>query len=157
MSVQSLSRVRLFATPGTAVPYPSPTPRAYSNSCSLSLGMPSNHLILGWVCGVFWAGAPHLPSLALFLCSRLDVSVWLHCVSSTGTWAQQHSLSSLSFLTLIICALFLPLVFILARVLSVLSKCSQSLSLALLIFLIPLFCFIVFWSLFRPFYLAHNF
>ena len=35
-SVQSLSCVRLFATPWTAasrLPCPSPTPRAYSNSC----------------------------------------------------------------------------------------------------------------------------
>ena len=37
--VQSLSRVRLFATPWTATrrpPGPSPTPRVYSNSCPLS-------------------------------------------------------------------------------------------------------------------------
>ena len=35
-SVQSLSRVRLFAIQGlqhTILPCPSPTPRAYSNSC----------------------------------------------------------------------------------------------------------------------------
>ena len=37
-SVQSLSRVWLFATPWTAArpPYPSPTPRVYSNSCPVS-------------------------------------------------------------------------------------------------------------------------
>ena len=38
-SVQSLSRVRLFATPWpqhARLPYPSPTPRACSSSCSLS-------------------------------------------------------------------------------------------------------------------------
>ena len=38
-SVQSLSRIRLFATPWTAAHQASPpslTPRAYSNSCSLS-------------------------------------------------------------------------------------------------------------------------
>ena len=38
-SVQSLSCVRLFATPWTALarpPCPSPTPRAYSNTCLLS-------------------------------------------------------------------------------------------------------------------------
>ena len=38
-SVQSLSCVRLFATPWTAAhqpPSPSPTPRVYSNSCPLS-------------------------------------------------------------------------------------------------------------------------
>ena len=38
-SVQSLSRIRLFATPGlqhARPPCTSPTPRAYSNSCALS-------------------------------------------------------------------------------------------------------------------------
>ena len=38
-AVQSLSRVQLFATPGTAArqtPCPSPAPRACSNSCPLS-------------------------------------------------------------------------------------------------------------------------
>ena len=35
-SVQSLSRVRLFATPWIAADCPSPTPRVYSNSCPLS-------------------------------------------------------------------------------------------------------------------------
>ena len=38
-SVQSLSNVQLFATPWTAArqaPYPSPTPKVYSNSCPLS-------------------------------------------------------------------------------------------------------------------------
>ena len=49
-SVQSLSRVRLFATPEpqhTRPPCPSPTLRAYSNSRpSWTDIMPSNHLIL---------------------------------------------------------------------------------------------------------------
>ena len=51
-SVQSLSRVQLFAIHGlqhTRPPCPSPTPRACSNSCPSSWGcqvMPSNHLIL---------------------------------------------------------------------------------------------------------------
>ena len=45
-TVQSLSRVQLFATPWTAaprLPCPSPSPRVYPNSC---LVMPSNHVIL---------------------------------------------------------------------------------------------------------------
>ena len=51
ISVQSFSRVRLFALQPhepqhSRLPCPSPTPRAYSNSCPLSQWMPSNHLIL---------------------------------------------------------------------------------------------------------------
>ena len=45
-SVQLLSHVRLFVTPGlqhARLPRPSQPPRVYSNSCPL---MPSNHLIL---------------------------------------------------------------------------------------------------------------
>ena len=48
-SVQLLSHVQLFAIPWTAasrLPYPSPTPGAYSNSCPSCWKMPSNHLIL---------------------------------------------------------------------------------------------------------------
>ena len=49
-SVQLLNRVWLFVTPwmqNATLPCPSPTPRVYSNSCTLSwLVMPSNHLIL---------------------------------------------------------------------------------------------------------------
>ena len=47
-SVQSLSRVQLFVTPWTVawLPCPSPTPRAYSNSCPLESVIPPNHLIL---------------------------------------------------------------------------------------------------------------
>ena len=51
VSVQSFSCVRLFALQPhelqhARLPCPSPTPRAYSNSCPLSQWMPSNHLIL---------------------------------------------------------------------------------------------------------------
>ena len=49
-SVQSLSCLRLFATPWIAQharpPYPSPTPGVYTNSLSIQLVMSSNHLIL---------------------------------------------------------------------------------------------------------------
>ena len=49
-SVQfSHSVVWFFATPWTTArqgPCPSPTPRTYSNSCSLHQEMPSNHIIL---------------------------------------------------------------------------------------------------------------
>ena len=47
-SVQSLSRVRLqsYGLQHSRPPCPSPTPRVYSNSMSIELVMPSNHLIL---------------------------------------------------------------------------------------------------------------
>ena len=48
-SVQLLSHVRLFATHGlqhARLPYPSPTPRACSNSCPSRLVRPFNHFIL---------------------------------------------------------------------------------------------------------------
>ena len=47
-SVQSLSRVRLFATHGlqhARSPCPSPTPRVYSNSMPIESAMSSNHFI----------------------------------------------------------------------------------------------------------------
>ena len=46
VTIQSLSRVRLFATPWTAaprLPCPSPSPRVHPNSCPV---MPSNYFIL---------------------------------------------------------------------------------------------------------------
>ena len=48
-SVQSLSRVWFFATPWlqhARLSCPSPTPRAYTNSCPLYWWLPSNHLTL---------------------------------------------------------------------------------------------------------------
>ena len=47
-SVQLLSHVQLLVTPWSHArpPYPSPTPRVYSNSCLLTHWKPSNHLIL---------------------------------------------------------------------------------------------------------------
>ena len=48
LSVQSFSRVSLqpHEPQHARLPCPSPTPRAYSNSCPLSQWMSSNHLIL---------------------------------------------------------------------------------------------------------------
>ena len=97
------------------LPYhPSPTPRAYSVSCPLSQWCHptiSSSVEFGVV---FFFSRSHsftfLGSLSL-LQALMFLFVWLQCVSSTATWVQQHSLSSLSFLTLIICVLSLPLVF----------------------------------------------
>ena len=61
-TVQSLSRVRLFATPGTAARQPSATPRAYSN-LSIELVMPSNHLIL---CHPLFLQPSIFPSIRVF-------------------------------------------------------------------------------------------
>ena len=73
-SVQSLSHVWLFVTPWTAaprIPCPSPTPRAYSNSCPSS---PWCHPTISSSVVAFSSWFSYLPASESFLMTRLFAS-----------------------------------------------------------------------------------
>ena len=90
------------ATPWTAAHQTSLSSITNSQSLlslmSIESVMPPNHLILCWVwvfcLFFFWAGATHLPSSALFLCSRL----WCFCLFGfTVCQAQQSESRNILF------------------------------------------------------------
>ena len=83
-SVQSLSRVQLFVTPGSAA-CPSPTPGAYSKLMSVELVMPSNHLIL---CHPLLLLSSIVPSIRVF--SNESVL----CIRWPKYWSFNFSISS---------------------------------------------------------------
>ena len=73
-SVQSLSHIRLFATPWTAAcqaPCPSPTPRVYSNSCPLSQWC---HPTISSSAVAFFSSLQSLPASGSFQMSLLFIS-----------------------------------------------------------------------------------
>ena len=76
-TVQSLSCVRLFATPWTAARQPSATPRAYSNM-SIELVMPSNYLVL---CHPFLVLPSIFPSIRVFSNESALLIRWPMCWS----------------------------------------------------------------------------
>ena len=71
----------------TRLPCPSPSPRACSNSCPLSLMMPSNHLIL---CH------PLLLLPSIFPSIRVFPSIQPLCISWPNYWSFSFSISSSS-------------------------------------------------------------
>ena len=71
----------------TRLPCPSPSPRACSNSCPLSLMMPSNHLVL---CH------PLLLLPSIFPSIRVFPSIQALCISWPNYWSFSFSISSSS-------------------------------------------------------------
>ena len=71
----------------TRLSYPSPSPRACSNSCPLSLMMPSNHLVL---CH------PLLLLPSIFPSIRVFPSIQALCISWPNYWSFSFSISSSS-------------------------------------------------------------